>query len=71
MAGRMFMRADEVAEVLDVSIPYAYKFIQKLNRELEEKGYHVISGRVDRQYFYDKFYGGKSDNRKEAENAGL
>ena len=32
----IFMRVDEVAEVLDVSESYAYKIIKKLNKELVE-----------------------------------
>lgn len=31
-----FIRVDEVAEELDVSKPYAYKLIRKLNEELKE-----------------------------------
>ncbi len=58
MKKKLFMRVDEVAEVLDVSVPYAYNLIRRLNRELKEKGCMVIAGRVDRQYFYEKFYGG-------------
>lgn len=58
MKKTLFMRVDEVAEVLDVSVPYAYNLIRRLNRELKEQGCMVIAGRVDRQYFYEKFYGG-------------
>lgn len=54
---RMFMRAGEVAAVLDVSVPYAYKLIRRMNRELEGRGCFVIAGRIDRKYFYDQFYG--------------
>lgn len=32
------MRADEVASVLGVSKPYAYKLIKKLNEKLEKTG---------------------------------
>ena len=73
MAERMFMRADEVAEVLDVSKPYAYKLIRQMNRELAGKGCLVIAGRVDRKYFYDNFYVGKHalEGGKEESNAGL
>ena len=73
MAERMFMRAEEVAEVLDVSMPYAYKLIRRMNRELADKGCLVIAGRVDRRYFYDSFYGSKAgkDGGKEAANAGV
>ena len=56
MAGQMFMRVDEVAEALGVSIPYAYKFIKRLNEELKKTGCITISGRIDRKFFYDNFY---------------
>ena len=54
MAQQSFMRVDEVAEALGVSKSYAYKVVQKLNRELKDQGYLTISGRVDRQYFREK-----------------
>ena len=57
------MRAEEVANVLDVSVPYAYKLIRKLNQELKDRGCMVIAGRVDRQYFYDSFYGTKKPEK--------
>ncbi|MCR5024310.1 MAG: hypothetical protein K6A90_08280 [Lachnospiraceae bacterium] len=71
MTERMFMKADEVAEVLEVSKPYAYKLIRQMNKELKAKGCLVIAGRVDRRYFYDNFYGNRVDERKEVANAGV
>ena len=71
MAERMFMKADEVAEVLEVSKPYAYKLSRQMNEELRAKGCRVIAGRVDRRYFYDSFYGNKAGRRKEEANAGI
>ena len=56
MAGQMFMRVDEVAEALGVSIPYAYKLIKRLNEELKKTGCITISGCIDRKFFYDNFY---------------
>lgn len=47
-----FIRAEDVAQELNVSKPYAYKLIRQLNEELRAKGYITISGRVNRQYFY-------------------
>jgi len=38
MAEKMFMRVAEVAEEMDVSIPYAYKVIRKMNAELKKTG---------------------------------
>ena len=52
-----FIRADDVAQELNVSKPYAYKLIRKLNEELKEKGFITIAGRVNRQYFYERLYG--------------
>ncbi len=43
-----FIKADEVAEELGISKPYAYKIIRRLNEELREKGMITIAGRVDR-----------------------
>lgn len=59
MAGEIFMRADEVAAVLGVSKPYAYKLIQKLNEKLEKTGCFTMAGRIDRKFFYEQFYGTK------------
>ena len=52
-----FICAEEVAQELSVSKPYAYKLIRQLNEELKEKGFITISGRVNRQYFYERLYG--------------
>ena len=52
-----FIRVDEVAQELSVSKPYAYKLIKKLNDELKEQGFITIAGRVNRQYFQERFYG--------------
>lgn len=57
-----FICAEEVAQELSVSKPYAYKLIRQLNEELKEKGFITISGRVNRQYFHERLYGaGKED----------
>ena len=62
MTERMFMRVGEVAEALDVSRPYAYKLIRELNEDLKRKGCITIAGRVDRKFFYEKFYGAHTKN---------
>lgn len=52
-----FIRVNEVAEELQVSVPYAYKIIKMLNDELKAQGFMTISGRVSREYFYQRFFG--------------
>jgi len=64
MAEKMFMRVDEVAAALDVSAPYAYKLIRKMNEELKKAGCITISGRIDRKFFYEKFYTPKKSNER-------
>lgn len=54
MESASFMKVDKVAQELGISKSYAYKFFQKLNAELTEKGYMVISGRVNNQYFTER-----------------
>ena len=48
---KMYVTADEAAQILGVSRGYAYKIIRGLNNELKEKGYRVISGKVPTKYF--------------------
>ena len=39
-----FIRAEEVADELGVSKPYAYKLIRQLNEELKDKGFITSQG---------------------------
>ena len=64
---KKFIRVDEVARELDISISHAYKIIRQLNEELKAKGFITIAGRVNRQYFNERLYGAE---RKE-EDAGI
>ena len=49
------MRVDKVTFELGVPRPYAYKLIKKMNEELNQTGCITIPGRIDRNFFYDKF----------------
>ena len=50
-----FMKVNDVAKELGISVSHTYKIMQQLNRELKEKGYMTIAGRVNRKYFMEKF----------------
>ena len=63
MTDKTFMRADEVAEELDVSKAYAYKIIRQLNDGLSAKGFITVAGRVNRQYFYERLYGAGKESK--------
>jgi len=55
LTNNTFMRVEEVAQELGVSVSYAYKVIQKLNAEMRAKGYLTISGRINKRYFMERF----------------
>lgn len=57
MEGIVFITATEMAEILGISKPYAYKIIKQMNEELEAKGFITIPGRVSKKYFEEKCYG--------------
>ena len=48
------MTVDDVAEVLAYSKSHSYKIIERLNKELEGKGYLIRPGMIPRKYFYER-----------------
>lgn len=52
------VRVEEVMETLGIAQDTAYKLIRKLNDELEDMGYIVVSGRLPRKFWEERFYGG-------------
>lgn len=65
---KVYLNPQEVSEMLGISVSTAYKIMRKLNKELQEKGFMTVSGRVNRKYFIEKAcYGGlTSTEGKEA-----
>ncbi len=64
MTDTTFMRVEDVAKELGISKSYAYKIVQKLNKELKEQGFIIIAGRVNKQYFMERAcYGTKAKER--------
>lgn len=51
---KKYLRAADVAEMMQVSIPKAYSLMRICNEELKKKGYLVVSGRVSRLYFEER-----------------
>lgn len=52
----IFIKASEVCEVMEISRASAYRLIKQLNEELATKGYLVVNGKTNRDYFYDRIY---------------
>ena len=55
----LFMSAAEISTITGMSEAYAYKIIKQLNKELQEKGFMTIRGRVSKDYFQERIYGAK------------
>lgn len=58
---KRFLTVQDVMEVLDVSLSYAYKLMRRLNAELELERFVKIKGRVSTQYFMERIYGLSTD----------
>lgn len=68
---RTFITVKEIGEVLGVSESKSYGIVRVLNKELADKGYMVILGRVSRKYFEERFYGVENETEvKEVQHAG-
>lgn len=57
MKSPIYYTANDIAEMLGVSKAMAYSIIRQLNKELEDKGYLTLQGKVPRVYFNEKWYG--------------
>ena len=63
MSNAVFIRAEELAQELEISKAKAYKMIRQWNEELRAKGYATVNGRVSRQYYLEHMYG-MTENKK-------
>ena len=54
---KMYLSVEDVAEVFDISVSFAYRVVERMNTDLASKNYYVILGRVPTRYVEDKIYG--------------
>ena len=54
---RIYYSAEDISAMLDISVSHRYRIIRRLNKELEEKGFLVISDKLPIRYFEEKYYG--------------
>ena len=64
MSNAVFIRAEELAQELEISKAKTYKMIRQWNEELRAQGYATVNGRVSRQYYLEHMYG-MNKNKKE------
>lgn len=56
MEKKDYINAQDLANLLGISVSRAYRVIRQLNDELKEKGYLVIAGRVPAKYFEKRWF---------------
>lgn len=57
MQNKLYYSAMDVSELLGISRSKAYSIVKEMNKELSEKGYIVISGKVPKKFLEEKCYG--------------
>ena len=55
---KLYYTADEVAVMVGVGRTTAYGIVKKLNKELEKDGFLVIGGKLPKEYFDKRYFGG-------------
>jgi hypothetical protein len=55
MSEKKYFRCKDVMQLLEVSEGKAYAIMRALNKELNQKGFLTVSGRVPRKYFEERF----------------
>lgn len=58
---KLFLDSKEVARLLDVSQQQAYKIIREMNKVLGDKGFLILRGRINKQYFMEQIYKSEED----------
>ncbi len=58
MNEKLYYNAAEIAEMVGVGRSKGYGIVKKLNQELEKSGYLVVKGKVPRDYFDARYFGG-------------
>ena len=54
MPDKLFITANEVVELMGVAKSTAYQLIRELNRELKNKGYITIQGKIPAKYLFER-----------------
>jgi hypothetical protein len=54
---KQILNVKDVMQLLEVSESKSYAIIRALNKELSDKGYITIQGKIPKAYFEEKLYG--------------
>lgn len=58
MIEKLYYTADEIAKMVGVGRTTSYKMVNQMNAELLKQGFLVVKGKIPKEYFDAKYYGG-------------
>ena len=61
MNKKIYYSAADIAAMLGVSTGKAYKILREMNKDLADKGFLTIAGKIPVEYFRERWYGGKKE----------
>lgn len=53
---KQYLNVDDIQVIMGIKQTKAYDVIRQLNKELREKGFFTIEGKVSRRYFNERLY---------------
>ena len=61
MNEKIYYSAEDIENMLGVSKGKSYKILREMNKELANKGFLTIAGKIPVEYFKEKWYGGAKE----------
>lgn len=61
MNKKIYYSAEDIAKMLGVSMGKSYKILREMSKELVGKGFLTIAGKIQVEYFQEKWYGGAKE----------
>jgi prophage antirepressor-like protein len=61
MNEKIYYSAEDIAKMLGVSMGKSYKILREMNKDLADKGFLTIAGKIPVEYFKEKWYGGSKE----------
>ena len=58
---KLFLTSKEVADLLNISQQQAYKIIRDMNKQLAERGFLILRGKINKKYFMEQIYKAKEE----------
>ena len=63
---KLYYTANEVSQMIGVGRTLGYNIVKQMNKELEEKGFITVLGKVSKDYFDEKYFGGSHEKEASA-----